>query len=100
MTLGEPLFLSKPQGNPTHLQALNGAVDSPYYLIGVDEGENTMGVGHVAAPPKLGSTINMVDICSRLRINELQIFSIMHFCRQTFNICNTPKFHTQVPGGR
>lgn len=32
-----------------------------------------MGVSHVVAPPKPGNTTNMVGICSRLRINELQI---------------------------
>lgn len=32
-----------------------------------------MGVSHVVTPPKPGNTTDMVGICSRLRINELQI---------------------------
>lgn len=47
-------------------------MDSPCPL-GAEEGKNAMGMSHVVAPPKPGNTTNMVGICSRLRINELQI---------------------------
>lgn len=80
MTWSKPLSLAKPwpplpnnTHTPTHTYpALNGAVDSPC-PVGAEEGENAMGVSHVVAPPKPGNTTNMVGICSRLRINELQI---------------------------
>lgn len=73
MTWSKPLSLSKPWPPLTHTYpALNGAMDSPCPL-GAEEGKNAMGMSHVVAPPKPGNTTNMVGICSRLRINELQI---------------------------